>query len=294
MMKLQVSSKSVVAARAQFNWRRIAAKAAMYLLLSAVALLFLFPILWAIGASFKSLRDVYQFPPTLWVEEWHWSNYPEALRKLPFLDFMRNTVVICVAATTGQVISCSLVGFSFARLQWKGRDVFFVVLLATMMLPGQVLLIPRYLLFDALGWINTYKPLIVPYWLGESAFFIFLFRQFFKGIPKSLEEAAILDGATTWQIYWHIFVPNAKPVIATVAVMSLISHWKDFMHPLIYLNEMSKFPISVGLDMYNSLEGSWINLLMAASLTALAPLVILFFLAQRFFVQGMLLSGTKG
>ena len=274
--------------------REVLLKSGMYLLLSAIALTFLFPILWAISSSFKSLGAVYEFPPTLWVSDWRWSNYPEALRKLPFLNFMLNTVVICLSATVGQVLSCSLVGFAFARLQWRGQGFWFVVLLATMMLPGQVLLIPRYVLFDALGWINTYKPLIVPYWFGESAFFIFLFRQFFKAIPKSLEEAAILDGATTWQIYWHIFMPNAKPVIATVAVMSLIQHWKVFMNPLIYINDMDKFPISVGLDLYNSLEGSWINLLMAASLTALAPLVVLFFLAQRYFVQGLLLSGTKG
>ena len=293
-MRMNASAESVMSSPREFQLRAILWKVAMYVLLSTVALVFLFPILWAISASLKSLGEVYRFPPSLWAKEWHWANYPDALKKLPFLAFMSNTVVICIAATIGQVLSCSLVGYSFARLRWWGRDVFFIVLLATMMLPGLVLLIPRYLVFDTLGWINTYKPLIVPYWLGESAFFIFLFRQFFKAIPKSLEEAAILDGATTWQIYFHIFVPNAKPVIATVAVMSLIQHWKDFLHPLIYLNEMSKFPISVGLDMYNSLEGSWINLLMAASLTALAPLVTLFFLAQRYFVQGLLLSGTKG
>ena len=293
-MSMTASAKFVQSSPRGFRLRQILSKGAMYVLLSAVALTFLFPILWAISSSLKSLGDVYQFPPTLWADEWLWSNYPDALKKLPFLNFMVNTVVICLSATTGQVLSCSLVGFAFARLQWRGQSFWFVVLLATMMLPGQVLLIPRYILFDALGWINTYKPLIVPYWFGESAFFIFLFRQFFKAIPKSLEEAAVLDGATTWQIYWHIFLPNAKPVIATVAVMSLIQHWKDFMNPLIYINDMDKFPISVGLDLYNSLEGSWINLLMAASLTALAPLVVLFFLAQRYFVQGLLLSGTKG
>ena len=293
-MKMNAASETVPSSPGRIQMREVLWKGGMYLLLSSVALTFLFPILWAISSSLKSLGAVYEFPPSLWVSEWRWSNYPEALKKLPFLTFMLNTVVICLSATTGQVLSCSLVGFAFARLQWRGQGFWFVVLLATMMLPGQVLLIPRYILYDTLGWINTYKPLIVPYWFGESAFFIFLFRQFFKAIPKSLEEAAILDGATTWQIYWHIFMPNAKPVIATVAVMSLIQHWKDFMNPLIYINDMDKFPISVGLDLYNSLEGSWINLLMAASLTALAPLVVLFFLAQRYFVQGLLLSGTKG
>ena len=293
-MKMDATAEGALYSPGRIKIRQVLLKSGMYLLLSTIALIFLFPILWAISSSLKSLGAVYEFPPTIWVSEWRWSNYPEALRKLPFLTFMLNTVVICLSATVGQVLSCSLVGFAFARLQWRGQGFWFVVLLATMMLPGLVLLIPRYVLYDALGWINTYKPLIVPYWFGESAFFIFLFRQFFKAIPKSLEEAATLDGATTWQIYWHIFMPNAKPVIATVAVMSLIQHWKDFMNPLIYINDMDKFPISVGLDLYNSLEGSWINLLMAASLTALAPLVVLFFLAQRYFVQGLLLSGTKG
>lgn len=293
-MKMDATAEGALYSPGRIKIRQVLLKSGMYLLLSTIALTFLFPILWAISSSLKSLGAVYEFPPTIWVSEWRWSNYPEALRKLPFLTFMLNTVVICLSATVGQVLSCSLVGFAFARLQWRGQGFWFVVLLATMMLPGLVLLIPRYVLYDALGWINTYKPLIVPYWFGESAFFIFLFRQFFKAIPKSLEEAATLDGATTWQIYWHIFMPNAKPVIATVAVMSLIQHWKDFMNPLIYINDMDKFPISVGLDLYNSLEGSWINLLMAASLTALAPLVVLFFLAQRYFVQGLLLSGTKG
>ena len=180
------------------------------------------------------------------------------------------------------------------RLRFRGREVWFVVLLATMMLPGQVLLIPHFLLYKHLGWVNTYKPLIVPHWLGGGAFFIFLFRQFFKGIPRELEEAARIDGAGELGIYWRIFLPNAKPVLATVAVLSFIAHWKEFMGPLIYLSDFEKYPISLGLHMYNALEGSWVNLLMAASIVALGPLVVIFFVAQRYFVRGMLLTGTKG
>jgi multiple sugar transport system permease protein len=274
--------------------RRIVWQVAMYLLLALLAMSFLMPIIWALTASVKDLGEVYRFPPQYWVSDPKWSNYNQALSKLPFFAFLGNTLIICVASTAGQVLTASLVGYAFARLQWRGREVWFVIMLATMMLPRQILLIPHYLIYKQLGWVNTYKPLIVPAWLGGGVFFIFLFRQFFKGIPRELEEAARLDGASEWQIYWHVFLPNAKPVLATVGVMSFITHWKDFMNPLIYLSDFEKFPISLGLAMYNTLEGSWVNYLMAASIVALGPLVILFFLAQRYFVRGLLLTGSKG
>ena len=274
--------------------RQAIRNAFMLAILCLLAVAFLMPILWALTASIKGLGEVYQFPPELWVRSPRWSNYAEALSKLPFFRFLANTLVITVAATTGQVLTASMVGYAFARLKWRGRELWFVIMLATMMLPRQILLIPHYLIYKQLGWVNTYKPLIVPAWLGGGAFFIFLFRQFFKGIPREMEEAARLDGASEWQIYWHIFLPNAKPALATVGVMSFIAHWKDFMGPLIYLSDFHKFPISLGLMMYNTLEGSWVNYLMAASVVALGPLVILFFLAQRYFVRGLLLTGSKG
>lgn len=274
--------------------RGLAGKVVSYIILGALSVSFLFPILWSMTASVKPLKEVYEFPPQLWVASPRWSNYAEALSKLPFVAFLLNTLVIVAGATTGQVLSSSLVGYAFARLRFRGRGFWFVVLLATMMLPGQILLIPHFLTYKYLGWVNTYKPLIIPHWLGGGAFFIFLFRQFFKGIPRELEEAARIDGASDLAIYWRIFLPNAKPVLATVAVMSFIAHWKEFMGPLIYLSDFEKYPISLGLHMYNSLEGAWVNLLMAASIVALGPLVVIFFFAQRYFVRGMLLTGTKG
>ena len=274
--------------------REAAWRGFVWAVLVALSVAFLFPILWSLTASIKPLEEVYRFPPRLGVDNPDWSNYPKALSKLPFFRFMLNSAVITLAAATGQVFSASLVGYAFARLRWRGRDAWFVVLLATMMLPGQILLIPHYLIFKNLGWVNTYKPLIVPSWLGGGAFFIFLFRQFFKGIPREMEEAARIDGASEWQLYWNIFLPNAKPALATVGVMSLVAHWKEFMGPLIYLSDFEKYPISLGLHMYNALEGSWINYLMAASVVALGPLVIVFFLAQRYFVRGLLLTGSKG
>jgi ABC-type glycerol-3-phosphate transport system permease component len=274
--------------------RRAAWNGLMYTILGTIGLMYLFPILWALTASVKKLDEIYTVPPSVWVSHPQWSNYPVALSKLPFVAFMLNSLVISVSAVVGQVFAASLVGFAFARLRWRGRDFWFLVLLATMMLPGQVLLIPQYLIFKELGWVNTYKPLIVPAWLGGGAFFIFLFRQFFRAIPREMEEAARLDGASSWQVYWHLFLPNARPILATVTVLAFIGHWKDFMGPLIYLSDFNRYPISLGLYMYSAIEGSWTNYLMAASVVALSPLVILFIVAQRYFRQGMLLTGSKG
>lgn len=266
----------------------------MYALLIGVGITFALPLAWALCASLKPLDKVYAFPPQFLPDRAIWSNYPDALHKLPFVRFILNTCTITLGSVVGTALSASMVGYSFARLKWRGRDFWFVVLLATMMLPAQVLLIPHFLQFKALGWVNTYKPLIVPSWLGGGAFFIFLFRQFFKGVPKELEEAAMLDGASPWQIYTQIMLPLAKPALATVAVLSFISHWQEFMGPLIYLSDFEKYPVSLGLRMYQSVEGSWANLLMAASLVTLLPLAILFFAAQRYFVKGLLLTGSKG
>ena len=265
----------------------------VFLLLCGLSLTFLFPIIWSFSTSLKSLDQVFEFPPKLWINDAKWENYPRALTRLPFFRFIGNSLILSICTTSGQVLTASMVGFAFARLRWPGRDAWFVVLMLTMMLPGQVLLIPQYLLFHWLGWVNTYKPLIVPGWLGGGAFFIFLFRQFFRGIPRELEDAARIDGATTWQIYWRIFLPNCKPVIATVAILAFIANWKDFMGPLIYLSDFNSCPISLGLRMYQAIEGAWVNYLMAASLVALSPLVLLFFFAQRYFIGGLLLSGSK-
>ena len=273
----------------------MAFKVALYAIAVALSLAFLFPVVWAFGASFKPLSEVYRFPPSFFAWPPRWENYPEALSKLPFARFIANTFVITLAATAGQVVSASLVGYAFARLRWKGRDVWFICLLATMMLPAQVLLIPHYLMYKNLGWVNTYKPLIVPAWLGGGAFFIFLFRQFFKGIPRELEDAARIDGASELRIYASIFLPLAKPILITVAIMSFIGHWKNFIGPLIYLTDYQRYPIALGLRMYQQVEGgSFVHYLMAASVVALFPLLVLFFLAQRYITKGLLLTGTKG
>lgn len=265
-----------------------------YALCLALSAVFLFPLAWAFGASLKPLLEVYRFPPEILPWPPRWSNYAEALSKLPFARFLANTVVIAAAATAGQVLSASMVGYAFARLRWRGRDLWFACLLATMMLPGQVLLIPNYLIFRSLGWVNTYKPLIVPAWLGGGAFFIFLFRQFFRGVPRELTDAGRIDGASELQIYTSLILPLARPVLITVGVLSFMAHWKEFMMPLIYLSDYQRFPISLGLRMYQQVEGgSYVHYLMAASVVALGPLLLLFFLCQRYITKSLLLTGSK-
>ena len=277
-----------------YHLRRRVFEVFLYALAVGLSAMFLFPLVWALGASFKPLLEVYRFPPSFLHWPPRWENYPEAISKLPFFRFIGNTLIITTAATVGQILSASLVGYSFARLRWRGQNFWFICLLATMMLPGQILLIPHYLIFKNLGWVNTYKPLIVPAWLGGSAFFIFLFRQFFKGVPGELTDAARIDGANELRIYSSIILPLAKPVMITVGVLSFMGNWKEFMMPLIYLSDYQQYPISLGLRMYQQVEGgSFVHYLMAASVVALSPLLMLFFFSQRYITQSLLLTGTK-
>ncbi len=255
----------------------------------AVAVVLAAPLLWAAWASLQPIDRIFAGPmaPTPAVDGLQWSNYREAVTRLPFLRFLLNSCIITVATTIGTVFTSSLAGFAFARLRWRGRDVCFVLTLATMMLPAQVLLIPQFLIFEHLGWVNTYKPLIVPSWLGGSAFFIFLFRQFFRSVPQSFEDAARLDGTTHWQLYWHVMLPISRPVIGAVAALSAVYHWQEFLAPLVYLSDFNTYPVSVGLRMYQAMEGSWANLIMAASLVALVPPLLVVALAQRYLMRSI-------
>jgi len=269
-----------------------------------VACILAAPLLWAMWASLQPIDRIFAAPggpPVASSEraEPHgrddpavqWDNYTKAVTRLPFFRFLFNSFLITVATTIGTVFTGSLAGFAFARLHWRGRDACFVILLATMMLPAQVLLIPQFLIYEHLGWVNTYKPLIVPSWLGGSAFFIFLFRQFFRSVPQSYEDAARLDGATNWQLYWHVMLPVSRPVIGAVAALSAVFHWQEFLAPLVYLSDFNSYPVSVGLRMYQAMEGSWANLIMAASLIALLPPLLIVVLAQRYLMRNI--SGSS-
>ncbi len=270
----------------------------LYAILVLLSALFMFPFFWTVSSSLKAPFELMTFPPTWLPATPQWQNYARVIEKVPFLLWTWNTIYVVTIATLGSVISASIVAYSFARFEYPGRDVIFIITLGTMMLPAQVTLIPQFILFNKLGWINSLYPLWVPYIFGGGAFNIFLLRQFIQSLPRELDEAALIDGASYARILWTILLPLAKPALATVAVISFIGHWNDFVSPLIYLNSPEKFTLALGLNYFKSVpESSGLplqHLLMAASVMIIMPVLILFFAAQRYFVQGIVLSGIKG
>src|SRR5262249_24649247 len=202
--------------------------------------------------------------------------------------------IITLAATIGQLLSASLVGFAFARLRAPGRTLLFSLLISTMLLPEQVTMIPQFVIFRSLGLVDTWAPLIVPSWLGVYAFYIFLCRQFFMTLPRELDDAARIDGASAFTIYWRIILPLSKPVLASVAVFSFLYRWNDFLHPVIYLTDQSKYPLSLGLALFRDYNGIQWHWLMAASIAAMLPCLIVFAVPQRLFVRGIATTGLKG
>jgi len=266
-----------------------------YVILSATAALFVIPFLWLVITSLKPLNQVFTDPPRWIPDPIVWQNYVEALTSpaFPFLRLLRNTLFYSVFSTLGVVISCSIVAYAFARMEFWGRDLLFSITLSTMMLPGIVTLIPTYVLFRVFGWVGTYAPLIVPYFFG-SAFNIFLLRQFLMTIPWELTDAARVDGANEFVILWKILLPLVRPALMVVAVFHFMWTWNDFMGPLIYLDDASEYPLVLGLYAFQTRFGVKWNLMMAASLSVTFPLIALFFAAQRQFIEGITLTGLKG
>lgn len=255
---------------------------------------FLVPTFWMISSSLKVSTEVFTHPIVWLPKDPHWNNYVKAFALLPLMTFMTNTLIIVFFAVLGTVVSSALVAYSFARIQWPGRNFWFSLLLATMMLPDVVTLVPRFLIFKNLRWIDTWLPLIVPYWGGIGAIYVFLMRQFFLGIPLELEDASEIDGASRMRVLLQILLPLSKPVIATVAVFALLQHYNDFMNPLIYINSMDKWPLALGIRAYNdSYVQNW-EVVFAASTVMLAPMVAIFIMAQRYFVQGIAMTGFGG
>ena len=275
-------------------------RAFAYLVLILLSALFITPFLFALSASLKKLDALYAYPPTLLPNPPQWINYQKAVTALPFGQFLLNSVFLTLSCVAGQLLSGALVAYSFARLRWPGRDLLFLVLLSTMMLPGQVTMIPTFILwthlrdFTGIDWVGTYKPLIIPSFLGGAPIYIFLMRQFFKGLPVELEDAARMDGCSTLQIFWLVALPLSRPVLTTVAVLSFIGHWHDFMGPLIYLDRVETYTLQLGLRMFQTVNGGFTHYLMAASMLVLLPVLILFFVAQKQLVQGITLTGIKG
>jgi len=266
---------------------------ATYLALVGLAALYLMPLIWMVGTSLKTGPQAVAAPPVWIPSPLVPQNYPDALAKINFPLALRNTLIYAVPSMIFTVLSCSVVAYGFARVRWPGRDILFVVCLATMMLPSQVTFIPLYVIYAKLGWVGTFLPLIVPSIFG-APFFIFLLRQFFLGIPSELSDAARIDGASDLQILWRIILPLSKPALITVGLFTFIDKWGDFFGPLIYLRTPDLFPLSVAVQAFQSAHKTDWPLSMAAAVVIAAPLVVIYFFAQRRFIEGITFSGIRG
>jgi ABC-type glycerol-3-phosphate transport system permease component len=266
-----------------------------YALLIAGALAMLVPFVSMLSSSLKTDPEIQHVPPTILPKTIEWHNYPDALakEKMDLGRTLPNTVVVTVCCVLGQIISSSLVAFGFARFRFRGRNALFLLMLSTMMLPAQVTMIPLFVLFRGLGWIDTFLPLIVPSWLA-GPFFVFMFRQFFAAIPEELMEAARIDGASTLRIYWQIMMPLCGPVVAITAIYTFMNTWNDFLNPLIYLNSPENRTLALALASFNGQYGvTHVNQLMAASFITMIPCLLLFAAAQRYFVENIAMTGGK-
>jgi multiple sugar transport system permease protein len=272
---------------------RIFRRILLYVVISSGAAILLVPFLWMISTSLKGMTQLYVWPPAWIPDPIKWENYPNAWEQLPWLTYYKNTMVITSLCILGILCSCSIAAYGFSRLRFPGRDIIFFLLLTTMMLPGQVTMIPLYIMFAKLGWVNTFKPLIVPSWFG-NAFLIFLLRQFFMTISRELDDAARIDGCGFLGVFWHILLPLSKPALGIAVVFTFTWNWNDFLQPLIYLQSMSKFTVQLGLTFYKTPTFHDVAATMAMSVVALIPQLIVFFIAQRYFVRGIALTGIKG
>lgn len=270
-----------------------AGRLVVLLLLIAGAAIVLVPLLWTVSTSLKSPAEVFQdsFVPKVW----HWENYKNAVTAVPFFLFLKNTLIILIPVMIGTVFSSALCAYGFARFRFKGKRFLFLVLLATMMLPGQVTMIPMFIMFKEAGWVDTFLPLIIPSFFGGGAFNIFLIRQFMRGIPRDLDEAAFMDGASRWGIFTRIMLPLSKPPLIAVSIFTFMGVWNDFQGPLIYLNTNTKYTLALGLSMFKGLYNVEWNMLMAATVLIMLPAIIVFFFLQKYFIEGISLSSaTKG
>ena len=265
-----------------------------YLVLGFFALVLALPLIWLVTTSLKTGAQTFLMPPKWIPDPIVWRNYSDAFLAVAFHEYFWNTIRIVFFATTGALLTASMAAYAFARLRFPYRGPLFILVLSTIMLPSIVTLIPTFIVFRTLGWIDTFLPLIVPLWFGGGAFNIFLFRQFFMTIPLELDEAARIDGASSLRIYWGIILPLSKPVLATIAVFAFIHNWNDFFEPLIYLQSPENWTMAIGLRGFRTLYHTEWNLMMAASTAMIMPLLVLFFLAQRYFVSGIQMSGLAG
>lgn len=268
----------------------------------ALAIVWLLPFYWMVRSSLMNMGQIFQYPPVLFPDPIKWSNYPEALTRLPFLNYFKNTVFIVVFCVAGILFSCSVSAYGLSRIRWRGREVVFYILMTSIMLPYFATIIPNFVMWTKLGLTNTFVPLILPSWFGVGTvsvfgggmFNIFLLRQFFKSIPRELDEAALIDGAGHFTIFTRIILPLSKPALICVGLFTFLNTWNDFINPLIYLSDQKKYTIQIGLRTFIGVYSSQWQLLMAAAVFAIGPVLIVFLLGQKYFVEGIATTGLKG
>lgn len=263
--------------------------------LAIIGIFFFFPFLWMLFTALKTPQELIKGTEVFFPQDPQWENFKIAITVVPFFKYLFNSIFIVVFAVIGTLFSSTLSAYAFARLKWPGRDTLFIVMLATMMIPAQVLLIPTYIMYSKIGWLGTRLPLTVPYFFGGgSAFYIFMLRQFFKGVPKVLSESAIIDGASHWTIFTKIMLPLSKSALITVALFTFMFAWNDYFGPLIYLTDPDHWTLALGLKAFQSQYSGRYDLMMAAAILVMIPTIIIFFFSQKSFIEGITFSGIKG
>jgi len=269
-------------------------KVALYILALGLGCVFVLPFFWLVSTAVKPPEQIFLMPPKWIPDPIKLGNFIESWTTLPFTLYLKNTLVITISAMIGQILTASMAAYAFAFLKWPGRNVWFMIVLTTVMMPWMAILIPQFILFRYLGWIDTFKPLIIPLWLGGGAFYIFILRQFYLTIPREIVDAAKMDGCYHWRIWWQMIMPLSKPALATVAIFSFMSHWNNFLGPLIYLNSEEKRTLTLGLQAFQlQHDVNWSGT-MAVSTLMILPVIVLFFFAQKYFIHGITMSGIKG
>jgi len=287
-------ARSVRRRQRLFLVRRALVKVLVYLAILPMAGFIILPFAWMVSSSFKPIGSGIRFPPQFIPNPVVFSNYPLVFKTIPFLTYMRNSLIVTGGVIVGELLSSSVAAFAFARLRFPGREALFILVLATMMIPYPVVMVPTFVLFNLLRWVDTYLPLIVPAYFAPP-FAVFLLRQFFLTVNRELDDAAKVDGCNEWRILFQILMPLSKPALTTVAIFSFTANWNDFLGPLIYLNSARKFTLALGINYLRSFRGGGdLAPQMAASVMFVLPCVILFFAAQRYFVQGIVTTGLKG
>lgn len=266
-----------------------------YTLLLVGIIIVMVPIVWLISTALKDNQQIFRQPPSLIPSPVRWENFMQSMTHsgLPFTRFFLNSFIITIISTIGAVISSFIVAFSFARLRWFGQKTLFFIVVMTMVIPAEVIIVPQFIIYKSIGWVDTFAPLIVPSFFG-GAFFIFILRQYMMTIPKEMDEAAKIDGCNTWNILWKIIFPQSIPAALAIAIYSIQGHWNAFLEPLIYLSSTKKFTITLGLSLFNGQYSTEWGLLMAASIIVVSPILLMFIFAQKYFIQGVVISGVKG